>query len=172
MTCYLGVDNGLGGAMCLIDAEGNIIDKILMPVIEVKKGKGQGTRRKYDATGIAQWITTHSMLCKIALTAVEDIIAMPSQSSSSTISVGYGHGLIIGVLTALRLPHIIVRPPVWQKIIFQNVQSGGDSKEKSIQFATQTKPLEDWKETPRCRGAFDGLTDSFAIAEYCRRQAK
>ena len=165
---YLGVDLGLSGALVLIDSSCNVITKTLMPTIEVKKGKS--TKRKYDVSALASWLAEHVVPSQ-TFVALEDVVAMPGQNPSASISRGFGQGILVGILTARGIPHMIVRPQVWQREIFKNAQSGGDTKTKSIQFAQSTQPNEDWRETPRCKSAYDGYCDAFCIAYYAKKSA-
>ncbi len=157
---YLGCDPGLNGGLCAINDDGNIVCCAPMQVIKSAKGKNT-----FNVSAIAKWIAGIPDLC---LAAVEKPIAMPGLGSPSLVSIGYGNGILCGILAALNIPYILVTAQAWQKDILQNVTQG-DTKSRSIQFAQQMKPLYDWRGTEKSKKMHDGKTDAFCIAMYCKK---
>lgn len=156
---YIGIDNGLDGAIVVLDAQGRLLRKAVMPTLG-QEGKG---KREYDEQGIVRIMTDwlehdpHAFL--------ERAQAMPKQGVSSTFSIGKGYGTMRGILAALHVPYEIVGPRDWQKVMFAGVDHS-DTKRASAVVAARLQPSEDWRETPRCKNPHDGMTDAFCIAEY------
>lgn len=157
---YLGIDPGLNGGMCIIDDNGNIIDSIVMPTFRDPKGK-----RIFDAQGIYKWIQSHNYASPVSLAGIEKPIPMPRLPSNVLLSLGYGNGVLVGIMTALLIPFQMVRAQEWQKKILTSV-TAGTTKQRSIQYAQQMQPKYDWRENERCRVAHDGLADAFCIAKF------
>jgi len=99
---------------------------------------------------------------------VEKARPMPSQGVTSMFTFGRGYGEILGILIALKIPHTLVIPRTWQKVMHLGI--GGDQpKVKSEIASRQTWPCHNWLGSPRCRKAHDGMIDAALIAEYGRR---
>lgn len=88
---------------------------------------------------------------------IENVSAMPKQGVSSTFKFGRNFGLIQGIITALRIPHELVAPGVWQGAL--RCRSKGD-KNVTKRKACELFPHGKW--THR-------TADAVLIAEYCRR---
>lgn len=151
----LGIDGGLDGGMFLIAEP---CAKFVMPTIDGKSG------REYDIPEIVKFID----LCFPNHVFLEKAQAMPGQGVTSMFSIGNGYGIMRGILAAKKIPHTLVHPKTWQKVMFKDV-SKEDTKAASVRVAKQLFPQIDWKATDRCRKAHDGLTDAALIAEYGRR---
>jgi crossover junction endodeoxyribonuclease RuvC len=109
----LGVDPGISGAVCWVHSSGALIAVADMPVVEVR-GKN-----KISATGLRTLMRRRDC----ALVVIEQVMAMPRQNANgreikmgaaSTMSFGYGAGLIEGVATGLDLPVSILHPRSWK----------------------------------------------------------
>lgn len=153
----VGIDGGLDGGLTLL-VEGKVVEREVMPTL------GEG-KRDLDLNRIVwlleQWAPDHVVL--------ELAHPMPRQGASSTFTIGRCYGAVLGVLAALSLPHTIVRARDWQREVFHGLPFGGDTKRASVQVAERLWPAANWRATPRCRVAHDGLTDSALIAEWGRR---
>lgn len=158
---YLGIDPGLDGGMCLIDEEG-VIDSCVMPTLRDPKGK-----RVFDPFAIKQWVKERNGLGSesIKCCGIEKPIPMPSLPSNVLLSLGYGNGILVGIMTALDIPFLLINAKEWQKNVLRHITSG-TTKQRSIQYAQQTQPKYDWRENDRCRIPHDGLADSYCIATY------
>ena len=160
---YIGIDNGLDGAIVVLDAQGRVLRKAVMPTLG-QEGKG---KREYDEQGIVRILT--DWIEHDPTVFLERAQAMPKQGVSSTFSIGKGYGTIRGILAALRFPYEIVGPRDWQKVMFAGVDHS-DTKRASAVVAGRLAPDEDWRATDRSRVPHDGQTDAFCIAEHGRRK--
>lgn len=154
----LGIDNGLDGGLVLLVDSLSIV-RLVTPTITIKASK-----REYDIPALAAWLKEmrpdHAFL--------EKAQAMPGQGVSSMFSIGNGYGIMRGLLVALEIPHTLVHPKTWQKVLFKDLPKS-DTKAMSVVVAGRLWPQIDWRATPRCKKAHDGLTDAACIAEYGRR---
>ena len=159
MTNILGIDNGLDGALVLLDSAGKVLHRRIMPTITVKDSK-----REYDEGAIVRlirdWQPGHVIL--------EKAQSMPEQGVASTFSIGKGYGLIRGILAALEMPYTLAHPRTWQGVIFRDLPKS-DTKAMSVIVAGRLWPAVDWRASDRCKKPHDGLTDAACIAEYGRR---
>jgi hypothetical protein len=160
----LGIDNGLEGALVLLD--GPRVEKSVMPTMSKPSGKGN----EYDIAAIIRQLEAW----KPDKAFLEKAQAMPAslrgrqQGGVSSFSTGYGYGVMRGVLAALKIPHELVHPKTWQKLLFADMAKT-DTKAASVAKAQQLWPSVDWRATERCKVLHHGLTDAALIAEWGRR---
>ena len=156
----LGIDNGLDGGLVLL-MDGKVSDTHIMPTVG-EKGR---EKRAYDQEAIFRVIETlrpdHAFL--------EWAQAMPGQGVTSMFSIGFGFGLMQGLLVGRRVPTTLVRPQAWQKVMFAG-QPKGDTKSTSYLVCSKAWPEIEWRRSEKCRTPHSGLTDAACIAEYGRRQ--
>lgn len=99
---FLGIDPGLTGAVACIDERSKLVWLHDTPVVTV------GTRVEYDLQAMvalfAPWHTTSDMFPPVFV-VIERQQAMPRQGVVSTFRTGYGFGLWMMLLHALKLPH-------------------------------------------------------------------
>jgi crossover junction endodeoxyribonuclease RuvC len=70
----------------------------------------------------------------IKLSAIEQVSAAPKQGVSSTFSFGYSTGVFYGILLALEIPILKLRPSVWKSLLAIS------SKEDSLRKAKELFP--------------------------------
>lgn len=159
---YIGIDNGLKGCVCIMDSDVKFYD---MPVLEVSINKKN--RHVYNLICI-KYIFRHieQRIHEGAHAVIEAVRALPKQSSQSGLSIGYGHGILIGMLVAYGIPYEIVQVRTWQKE-FNIYGKGKETKNKAYQVASQMYPELELT-TPRGR-IIDGRCDALLMAEYCKR---
>lgn len=160
---YIGIDNGLDGGIVVLDKDGAVLRREVMPTIGVA---GKGKREYYEQAIVrilTDWIEHQPTVF------LERAQAMPKQGVSSTFSIGKGYGTIRGILAGLRIPYEIVGPRDWQKVMFSGID-GSDTKRASAVIASRLAPSQDWKASERCKNMHDGMTDAFCIAEWGRRK--
>ena len=146
----LGIDPGKTGGMALLNNDGELIDR--MP---------------FDGLGIADIIKTmRGMPIKHAF--IEQVASRPGQGVVSVFTFGRGFGEILGALAALEIPHTLVRPQAWAKVMHAGT-SGTDPKARSLVAIARLFPGVDLRPTPRCKKPHAGLVDAVLIAEYGRR---
>lgn len=101
-----------------------------------------------------------------ALVVVEHVGAMPGQGVTSCFSFGQNFGMILGMLSALRIPYELVRPAKWKREF-----SCTKDKNTSIEVAKRLFPNVPLKRTERCTTDHDGMAEALLMAEYARRRA-
>jgi crossover junction endodeoxyribonuclease RuvC len=154
-TIYIGIDGGNNGA--LVGLQGNkMIFKVQMPVIETTD-----SRKEYDCTAIVDLLSKY----KDATVILEKAHAMPKLGTIQAFNFGKSFGVMIGILSALRIRYHIVHARTWQTLLFRD-QPHGDTKKASVVVAQRLFPGENFFPTARCKKAHDGLTDATLIAYY------
>ena len=156
---YLAIDNGFEGAIVSLRND-KILHKYLMPILNSTK-----TKREYDFQEIARIFREVKRDYKDIFVVLEKAMIIPISGRNSVASTHLCFGMFQGILSALKIPYIIVHPKVWQKRIFQGLNRK-DSKLASITYATRIFPDEDFKKTSRCKKLHDGLTDAVCMAKY------
>ena len=142
MMRFVGIDNGINGAIAVIDDRGAIIRVDKMPAI--------------DAEVLA-------LLVAIALDTgdvramLEHAQAFPKMGTSSAFNYGKGYGAMQMALHAAGIPYEIVVPRKWQAALC--CLSGRD---KNI---TKRRAQQLFPSIP----VTHVIADSLLIAEYCRR---
>jgi hypothetical protein len=162
MKIFIGVDNGLQGGLVAIDEGGRVL---------AKHPGGEYTLKNKKTEYVVNEMASVVMRFKkddIGLVVVEKAQAYPGQGVCSQLSVGYGHGLWVGILSALGFPVLLVHPKTWQKEILKDMDRT-DTKAASILFAQRMSPETDWRGTERSKKMHDGLCDAFCMAIYAKR---
>jgi crossover junction endodeoxyribonuclease RuvC len=159
----LGVDPGLGGALCAFygaDEEGGelVADVIDMPVLE------DGTKHQIDVTAAMRWFRQFNA----GVAYVENVQPMPSipdkksgkrraMGAASSFRFGMAVGQIRGALAAVNVEVRLIHPQSWKRI---HGLKGAD-KEASRQLALRTWPdAERWLR----RKKDDGRAEAILIA--------
>lgn len=164
-TIYLGIDNGLLGAVAALHPDGRV-EFHDTPYVEVErktKSAGKAQRKEYDAAQMVIILRQYAG----AFVALERPMVMPSQQINTALSVGIGGGLWQGILSALLLPHEIVPPATWKAAMYRG--SGLSTSDKNAsrilaarlfpQAAEQLKRVKD-----------DGRAEALLLAEWGRRR--
>ena len=153
----MGIDNGKLGAMVCLNSDHSGIAKTVMPICE----------DEYDVTEIVKFIS----VCKPHHIFLEKAYCMPKMAVQAVFSTANGYGIMRGIIGALSIPHTLVHPKTWQKVMFKDVPKQ-DTKAASVKVCKRLFPQLDWKASDRCRKAHDGLTDAALIAAYGMRELK
>lgn len=93
--------------------------------------------------------------------------AFPGQGRSSCFNYGVHHGELRGLLTGLRIPHTLVPPARWAKVIHAGC-AAGEAKERSLEACRRLFP-DVCLTLGKRKKPHDGLVDALLIAEYGRR---
>lgn len=152
---YIGIDNGINGAMTVMK-DGKIIDKIIMPTILSTKNK-----KEYDMQGIIKFLEKYIK----ATVILEKAHAMPILGSVQAFNFGRGYGIMLGILSALKMSYTIVHPKTWQKSMFRDINHK-DTKQASAIIAQRLFPNENFRATERSKKVHDGITDSALICYF------
>ncbi|WP_031386504.1 RuvC family protein [Desulfonatronum thiodismutans] len=144
---WIGVDPGASGAAALITADGEVLvmdwpGSVLLAV---------GTVRT--------WRMEH----QIELAALESVHAMPKQGVSSMFKLGSNFGQWQGLLAALGVPFVLVRPQEWQKGVLHKCD-GPDTKSQSLEAARRQ-----WPDVDLSLKKHHGRADALHLAAYARR---
>ena len=127
----IGIDPGLNGALAVLTADGTLEALWDTPTLTLRTSRG--SRQEYDVSGLVALLApyggpqTHVM--------IEEAQAMPGQGTRSMFTIGVGFGVWLGILAALALPHMRVRPHIWKKAL-----GLGQDKEASRLRAMQLFP--------------------------------
>lgn len=156
----VGIDPGLDGAVAGIHLNGALAFLTKTPTILKKAGS---SKRLYDVGAMARLLSVPDII----MIALEKAQAMPGQGVSSMFSIGLGFGLWQGIIVARAIPHTIMHPRTWQKLICEDVP--GDTKAKAIQAAGRIFPSVSLLPTPACKKPHTGFADALCMAEFARR---
>jgi crossover junction endodeoxyribonuclease RuvC len=102
----IGIDPGLSGAIAVLGDNQSLFAVYDMPVMALSKGKSQ-----VNAAALAV-ILREVLVPTVAY--LEAVSAMPGQGVSGMFSFGTSYGIVQGVLAALRIPVVLVRPQTWK----------------------------------------------------------
>ena len=160
LRLYIGVDPGLHGAVAMINEMGNLISVQDTPIIHVKRGTGG--KNVYVETQMFALLQALSETGTIACVGIENQHSRPGQGAPATFSQGFGFGLWIMALAALKLPYEKIEPMNWKKAMSIPPKS---DKSASIVKALQLFPRADIH-----RKKDDGRAESLLISEYLRRK--
>lgn len=100
---YLGIDNGLSGALAFYNEDEMIIYD--MPTLQINK------RKVIDEQALRALILND----RPAHCLIEKLTPLPRISGLTAFSMGHSEGLIKGILTGFNVPYTLVRPADWKK---------------------------------------------------------
>lgn len=101
---------------------------------------------------------------------IEKAQSFPGQGITSAFNYGVHFGELLGVVQALDIPHTLVMPRTWTKVMHLGTKDSDDPKERSLEACRRLFPKQNLLASPRCKKAHDGMVDALLIAEYGRRQ--
>lgn len=155
---WVGVDPGKSGALAVISKSEEVLI-FETPVVSV------GKKKDYDLDEIKNIIRSVKRKYRLK-TAVELVHAMPGQGVTSMFSMGYGLGIWRMALVALDVPHEMVTPQAWKKLLM-----AGQPKDKqaSVLVASQIYPHASPLLYGKKGGKKDGNADALLIAEWLKR---
>jgi len=96
--------------------------------------------------------------------------AMPGQGTVSMFNYGTGFGTLLGILAALKIPHTLVHPKTWCKVMHSGT-ADAEAKVRSLEAARRLFPRVQLVR-PRCTKPDEGYIDALLIAEWGRRCLK
>lgn len=157
---FTGIDPGLEGAIATLDVNGPLSMEVLDIPLSTEKGK-----RYYDLVAMSDICC--GLKEKQAIVCVEQQQAMPKQGVASQFSIGYGYGIWIGMLSALRIRYFAVRPRTWQVTTLSG--QSGDGKSRALLRCEQLFPeVELFSQGRRGKKkALYGRSDAAMIAYHC-----
>lgn len=155
MTHYMGIDPGKDGGLALIDDSGEIHSYTIM---------FSTLHETYTYLKDWQGHVKHIML--------EHAQAMPKNGAVSMFNYGLGFGQLLGLITALEIPHTLVRPTAWNKVMCQGIDKKLEPKTRTLIAAQRLFPSERFLKSGRAKKPHSGIYEACLIAEYCRRKIK
>jgi crossover junction endodeoxyribonuclease RuvC len=122
-----------------------------------------GKKKQYDVRGMADLLSWGRDIPKIneIVVGLEQVHAMPKQGVTSMWSMGRGTGIWEGILSALKLPYVMISPQRWKKVLLDGMPK---DKGSSIVVAKRLFPEVDLP-----RKIDHNKADALLIAEYLRR---
>lgn len=100
---------------------------------------------------------------------IERAQSFPKQGVSSSFNYGRHFGELLGILIAFGIPHTLVPPATWTRVIHAGTK-GGDPKARTLEAVRRLFPNKNLCATARSTKPHMGIVDALAIAEYGRRQ--
>lgn len=149
---YLGIDPGNNGSLCCLD------DRDKTNIKTAFSDYKDQSLRGYIST-IRSLITQNL----ITLVALEEVHSMPKQGVKSTFTFGTNYGMIQGMLQALDVPYILVKPQIWQKKLLIPAKSDKKKIASIILNIYPDAPLYGTR-----GGLLDGRSDSLCLAHYAK----
>jgi hypothetical protein len=144
MSIFFGIDPGVGGAIAALPSISEF--KYAFPRLKLK-----------DATerDVAEWLVAQNISTSFAV--IESVHSSPQMGVRSAFTFGRSYGFLRGVLAALAIPYVEVRPQKWQKAM--ECMTGGDKKVSKAK-AQQLYPGEKVTHAD---------ADAMLLATYCRK---
>lgn len=157
---FLGVDPGKEGAYVLLGADANFKVFGKFPVVSV------GTKKEHNPAALQKNLKVICEGYKNTLVVLEKVGAMRLQGVTSTCSLCYGFGLLVGIFASLDQPVKQVAPQQWKKDLMYGMPKGKDS---SVLVAARLFPktsdiLYNKRGTPD-----HNIADAMLLAEWGRR---
>jgi len=155
---YVGIDNGLSGALVAIESPGELLVSTTMPT----RGKSKGN--EVDAAAVAKFFED---LHGLDVTAILETPGKFAKGVQAISSMWDSYGAVRSVLETLGIRHHRITPQAWQKVMLVGCKKG-DTKPFALARSKQLWPSASFLASPRCSVPHDGLIDAALIAEYGR----
>lgn len=156
----VGIDPGLDGALasyCTDDAYVPTIHVQAMPTMRI------GKRRAYDVPRLARMVDEYDQYgtAGSVLVVLEQVHAWPGQGVVSSYRLGYGVGLLEGIIAEIGTYRLEkVTPQRWRKVMLDGRPKG---KASSVQRARELFPGVELKNREH------GKAEALLLAEFGRR---
>lgn len=164
----VGIDPGKTGAAVALDMDGKAIEWIAADHPEegyTVKARGGAL---YIPSRMALWLQELSDSYDVVRVVIEKQQARPMEGRSSIFTTGYGFGMWIGILAALRYSYSVEHPATWTRGVFGSKPKGDERKARAITTAAARVPSLPltWG---RRKKPHDGLADAACLALYGMR---
>ena len=154
---YIGLDPGKEGAIVIL--QGDKVTKYTYPMI--------GTSKEYDIQAIRDiFLTFEGDNCHLV---IENVHAIAGGSAKANWSFSRGKALLEVLAAAYDLPHTMVNPKAWQKIIHQGIPKMDTAKDMTLMAIKRLYPTVDLRKSERAKKPHDGIYDALAMAHYCKQ---
>ena len=163
---YIGIDNGISGALAALNKTTGALSAIVMPTVEVRKNN------YIDDRAVRDWILAFENAGQQRIYVVyEQGQKQPMFGCKTNFAQGYSFGVIATIMSQNNISCMAVNPKDWQKPIFTGIRGDAkDTKGASIEFVRRTYPTFDMRPTARSKNPHDGIADSVCIATWAARQ--
>lgn len=148
----IGIDPGKKGAVCSLLDGVRHVHREMPPSVQ----------------GFFQLMKDYKDMDNSIHVMIEKAQPFPKGGVVSTFSYGQHYGEMLGILTALDIPHTCVGPSVWTKVMHAGCSSKDDAKAKSLQAFGRLFPGLDLRLGRRIK-PHDGIVDAYLIAAYGHR---
>lgn len=158
---YIGIDNGLSGAAVVLNKEGEVVDKFLLPVEKTNEGN------QIDVLALAQKVQAVDLPY-----AMVERASKHSNGKLALCSTWQSYGQIKAALNMSLIPFDTVPPQSWQRKFWTKKEYSKDeynTKVAALGCALRIWPDETWLPNSRCRKPNHNLIDAALIAEFARR---
>lgn len=147
MIRVVGIDVGARGALVSLSSAGDVDTRVMPESI-------------HEAADILEaWAPHHVYL--------ERAQSMPKQGVASAFNYGRHFGQLEATLIALKLPHTLVQPRAWTKVMHVGTKAG-EPKARSLEAVRRLYPSVELVQ-PRCKKPHDGVVDALLLASFCMR---
>ena len=148
----IGIDPGFSGAIAFLYPD-NVLHIKDMPIRAIMN------RKQVDGHAFALILKAYKYR-GAAFAAIEDVHSMPGQGVTSTFRFGYNAGILLGVLQALDIKVLRIKPSVWKVAL-------GLSSDKSKSLTLAKKLFPAYKEY-FTRAKDDGRAEAALLAHFAR----
>jgi len=166
----IGIDNGLFGAVVVIDDSFSLVDWWDTPLINLgKKGKDKNEFAPAAMGDIIRGII-HKYCPNIndnrhVFAYIEQAHAMPEQGLTSTFKTGRGYGLWEGILVGSGISYDVVHAKTWTKVMLHDMPLG-EPKGRSMAKCQRLYPRLPLIKPHGRKLSMDGRSDAALIATY------
>ncbi len=133
MNWYGGIDPGYSGGICVLNKFGQVEYICKCPNTE---------REMVDLLNYPLPEPTPEELDLNGFVIIEGAHSFPNQGVSSTFKFGMNYGVWIGILSALKIPYMIVSPQKWMKTFGSMPKEKKDRKNHLKRLAQHRFPSE------------------------------
>lgn len=145
----ISIDVGLNGGIAIFKNIDELVFVSKMPTFNKKVGKKN--KRKYDIYEFEKIINIY----KPKMAVIEAQRAFPGQSAQSVFLLGYGYGVIDGILKTMCDDVSYAEPRVWKH--FYDIKKG--NKLKSVLMANELYNLD-------LKKSYDGIAEAILIGRW------
>jgi len=157
---YAAIDNGLDGGLVCLDSAGHIVDRRVMPVLKLGKG------RRVDPLEIRKWY------CEFApeIVLLEQVAGSKNARSASSMADSFARIETTLIFCKARRETLTARK--WQSKFWTRPKmakgSVFDTKAAALKVANELWPEENWRKSKLATTPHDGMVDAALMAEYAR----
>ena len=159
MKTYIGIDNGVSGAMAVITPDFTFVQPLVSN--QEHGGKVVCAVRLYD-----EFV---QLAGRYELTVVAEAAQKFTPGRLAFASVWFSWGAIVAAARLARVRFTAVDPRRWQKEMFKGLPKSLDTKQASVQKARELFPTVSLRTTERCSTDNHNFADALLLAEWGRR---